>query len=276
MRAHRHTLGLLIAAAALLVPAGALASGNNYPPVPGATYTGSIGDGTISITVSSDGTMVTAYSFAGVNGVNGKGGCIMGGQGQTPAWGGAPISGGSFDYSSPPSFDLSGSFNGAQSVQGDLTIGVAGSSSDDGCSTTSKVDGKTVDYIQWTATTTSPAPPSGGSGSSGAGGGQGSTGVGKSGVSKRKSLVVRISLKRRSTWKLAGNLKSSNRTCVSRRNVVLWRGSKRVGSGRSTVKGAFTFRATKPLHNKPVRATVKAMSNSKLACAAASSTFIRG
>jgi len=74
---------------------------------------------------------------------------------------------------------------------------------------------------------------------------------------------------------MAGALKSANSGCVARRTVYLWHGRKRIGTGHSTARGAFTFDALKRLHNRPVRATVKVMRTSKLWCAAASSTFVR-
>ena len=267
-RVLRRGAGALIAAAALLVPATALASGSSAAPVPGASYTGTAGDGTVSISVSSDGTLVTAYSFVGVHGTNSKGGgCTVGGQAATPSWGGAPISSDSFDYSAPGSFDLGGTFDGPQSVSGTLTITVASSGASDGCSTGA---------IHWAATTTSTPPAStsgsgngqGGSGQSGSGGG------GSSGANNHRPLTVRVSLKRRSTSRLAGTLKSSNRGCVARRTVTLWHGRRRVGTGHSTAKGGFSFNARRALRNKPVRATVKAMSTKSFSCAAASSTFV--
>jgi hypothetical protein len=286
-RARHWVLGLFVALTTLLATTAAFASASNFAPIPGATYTGTVGHGTVAITVSSDGTLVSAYSFVGINGTNTQGGgCTIGSGAATPSWGGAPISSGSFGYTQPSSFDLEGTFDGAQSVSGTVTFSDDGFSS--GCATTA---------IHWTATTTS-SPASTGSGgtqggsSGGSGSGSGGTsGGGTTGSSKRKQLAVRISLKRRTTPKpkrrskakakarssleLVGTLKSSNHTCIARRSVILWHGRKRVGTVHSTSKGAFTFKAAKSLHNKPVRATVKAMSTTKLACGAASSTFIK-
>ena len=266
----RRGTATLMAATALLAPAAALASDGSAPPVPGATYSGAAGDGTVAITVSPDGTLVTAYSFVGVHGTNSKGGgCTVGGQAATPSWGGAPISGSSFDYAAPGSFDLAGSFDGPQSVGGTLTITVAPSGASDGCSTGA---------IRWAAATTStpPAPASGpaGVGTGGSPGPSGSGGGGVSGASQRKPLVVHISLRRRSTSRLVGNLRSSDRRCFARRTVTLWHGRKRVGTRHSTASGGFSFTAGRVLRDKPVRATVKAVSVGSVSCAASSSTFV--
>ncbi len=155
MRTHRYALLTPILLAASLVLAAsparvAVAYGASFQPVPGATYTGSVGRGTISITVSTAGTMVTGYSFVGLSGTNSVGGgCTIGGEAEAPAWAGVPISSGSFSYSSPPDIDLEGTFNGLQSAAGTLMVTVAASGPSQGCST---------GVVAWSATTPT-APP---------------------------------------------------------------------------------------------------------------------
>jgi hypothetical protein len=133
--------GLLFAVAFLLFAGPAVAAA-----IPGATYTGQADGGSISFTVSSDGTSVVSYV---VNGAQGHtpdgGGCRFLADEQPPAFNGVPITNNAFSYQVTNTILFQGTFGGPQSANGTFDFDSPPIGTAPGCNT------GTVD---WTATTT--------------------------------------------------------------------------------------------------------------------------
>ncbi len=272
----------VVAAAALAAPLSALASGQ---AVPGAAYTGTAAGGaTVTFTVSSDGTQVISYLVLGISGTDANGAtCQATAAASPPIFPGAAITNDSFN-GSIETFDFTGTFDGPQSASGTFTLDLPAAGDGPGC---------TTGAVSWTATTTSPAPGGGGGGGGGSvggggsgGGGSGSGGSGGSSGSggtpdggshpgtRPKPLRTRVVLHRLSATKLGGRLEASNEACRAHRRVYLWRGTKRYGSTRTTVKGAYRFKLSRSRGGQRVRVVVLALKTKGVSCGAASSTSI--
>jgi hypothetical protein len=285
--------GALLAVALIGVAAPALASADG---IGGATYTGTASDGaSVTFTVSSDGTIVESYSIEGIDGtdVNGRG-CTLITAGAAGVWPGAPIAGGSFDWSIGTEFDFQGTF-GVQSASGSFLIDNPAIGASAGCSTGT---------VGWTATTTATPPPSGGSsppggstapdpssgssgaapsGATGSSGSSGSSGPSSGGTSSsssqarhRKSVATKVAFTRHSASMLDGRIKAQDAACVTRRTVYLWRGRKRVGHTRASRTGRFSFKVSRGLRGRAVRAAVTPITTKSVTCAAGSSPFVGG
>jgi hypothetical protein len=257
LRHRRRSLSIAaaIAAAALLITPGALASGTSAP-VPHATYSGTASDGAaVTFTVSGDGSTITMFDVLGIFGTDKNGAQCQG----TAAGLNVPITAGTFAYAQNTTFTFDGTFNGAQSASGTFDYDQVAYGSGAGCSTGT---------VTWSATTKSTSP----GGGHGGGGGGGSGGGSKS----PKDVPVRLSLRRASVRHIAGSVRASSGTCIARRTVYLWHGKRRISSVRSTKKGSFTFKDSKALRGKHLRATVTALSTDTVSCEAASSRSIKG
>lgn len=249
-------LGVVVA---LLAAVPATAS-----PVPDATYYGVASDGAgVTITVSPDGTLVTAYELRGVPGD----GCQFYANGSEGDWAGSPIEQNSFSYQLGDAILLQGTFTGAQTVQGTFDLHRDASGSTAAC------DSGTVN---WTATTSATPPPGGG----GSGGGSGSTSGSGSGSGQgghhRPPFKTSVFLRGASRVRIYGTVKSPVGACRARRMVYLWRGSRRVASTKSAAGGKFWFPLTAQMKGRPVRASVALHTVGSGACAAASSVFVKG
>ncbi len=161
-------VGALVGCVLALGPAVAPAVAD---PVAGATYTGFATDtAKVTFTVSSDGTIVTSYSIAGIPGST----CDFEAGGPAGVWVGAPISDDAFAYTIGDTISFQGTFTGPQSATGTFRFTQPALGKAPAC------DSGTV---SWTATTTA-GGGSGGSGSGGSGGsGSGGSGSGGSGGS---------------------------------------------------------------------------------------------
>jgi len=240
--------------------------------VPGATYAGTTAvGGSLTFTVSSDGTLVDSYDVSGVHGhaPNGSG-CEFAGGGDAGVWPGASITNNAFTYDVGTAIDFDGVFTGAQSAAGTVRFDDPQEGASPGCDT-----GK----VNWTAATTATPPAGGGSGSGGGSagdsGGGDSSGTG-GGKHSKPSVATRVVLRKLSAKRLGGQLTASQEPCRAVRTVFLWRGSRRLGSTRTSTGGRYTFRLPASMRGRAVRATVKKLSTRTFVCAAGSSTFIRG
>src|SRR5262249_18334963 len=82
---------------------------------PGAAYSGKAADGaTVTLTVSSDGTLVDSYHVTGILGKDVNGNTCQGTAAdvKNDIWPGAPISAGSFQDQSTTTFSFTGTFDG--------------------------------------------------------------------------------------------------------------------------------------------------------------------
>ena len=239
-------LAAVLACASAAAPAGAA-------PIAGATYTGTAADGAqVSFTISPDGTLVTSYQLVGVPGNT----CSFFANGDAGAWPGAPIEDNAFTYHLRTAIALQGSFAGTRSASGTFDFHQDATSQTPACDT---------GLVRWTASTTAnPVPGQGGGGGPGSGPGR-----------RHHSIATRISL-RRSPRKLGGRVTSPTGGCRAGRTVILWRGSRRIGSTRSKAGGSFSFARSPQLRGRPVRVSTPARTARAGACAAASSTFIKG
>jgi hypothetical protein len=235
----------VLVAAVHAVPAAA-------DPIAGASYQGAAADGAmVELTVSSDGTLVDFYLISG----QASGACIFAAEGQSGVWEGAPIHNNAFEYRLRDQILFQGTFHAGQSVSGTFRLhisGAAGQSCDTG-------------IVSWTATTSAKPPPgSGGPGGVGGGGGN------------AHKFVTRITLRKASTKMLRGQIKSPNRACLAGREVILWQGKHRIRTVRSNARGKFSFARTASVRGRAIRASTPARSVQAGACAAGSSTFIKG
>ena len=143
----------LTAPLAVLVSPRPSGRGVGLVPIPGVTYTGTVQEGTsegsITFTISSDGTIVSSYSILGLSGTYTSGGsCGFVAGGDAGIWEGAPIVNNDFSYEPGIGASFQGSFIGPQTASGTLRLfqpstlpeGVAACDSG---------------TITWTATTTS-------------------------------------------------------------------------------------------------------------------------
>jgi hypothetical protein len=254
-------VALVIAVPAVAVAAVAVAAAApGAPAVPGATYSGTAADGAhISFTVSSDGTLVSAYQVTNAHGTAADGsGCAYFGGGDAGVWSGAPITNNAFSYTAGTAIVFTGVFKGAQSAQGTFRFSNPSSSANPGCDTGT---------VNWTAATT--ARPPAGSGST-------TTATGGRTSKKKKSVATRVVFRRLSSKRLGGWLTSSQRRCRPGRTVYLWRGSKRVATARTTSTGHYSFKLSRSLRGRAVRAAVRSRTISNAVCAAGSSVYIRG
>jgi hypothetical protein len=209
----------------------------------------------VTFTLSPDGTLVTSYRITGVVG----GGCQFTGEGDSGVWPGAPVESGGFRYQLGDALVFQGTFTGAQVAAGTFDFHHDATSAAPSC------DSGTV---SWTATTaTTPSPGSGG------GGGIGGGGVGGH---HEPTFATRVTLRRASTTMLRGQIRSPNRACLAGRKVILWRGKHRIRTAKSNGRGKFTFARTASMRNRAIRASTPALTVRAGACAAGSSTFIRG
>jgi hypothetical protein len=231
-------------------------------PIPGATYNGVAADGArIRLTVSSDGTLVDSYDITGVFGQEPGGGtCQFTAAGASAVWEGAPIVNTAFEYQLGDAILFQGTFPGGQASTGTFRLYDAASSQTPACDT---------GVVSWTATTT--ATPRGGPGG-GLGGGPGSGG----GSGHKRRFATRVTFRRASSKMLRGQIKSPARACRAGRTVILWRGKHRIGSTKAAAGGKFFFARTALVRGRTVRASTPARSVPAGACAAGSSTFIRG
>jgi hypothetical protein len=236
----------VVAATVVALPAAA-------SPVAGAVYTGLTSDGgTVTVTVSPDGTLVTGFEIDGAMGNT----CQFNGGFHIPDWPGAPISANRFEAKEGTLISFSGEFAGPQSASGTFRFIRPGSGSIKPCDT---------GVATWSAKTNA-KPHVGG----GPGGNPGGTGAGTS------TFGTRIALRKLSTARVGGHLSSPSGACQARRMVILWRGSHKIASTRSNANGAFWFARTKKVRGRAVRASSPARAMTAGVCAAGSSTFIRG
>ena len=243
------------ACAALAVPAfGATA-------IPGATYNGTLPQGgTLTFTVSADGTLVASYAVSRILG----NGCVFTGGGVTPPagpWPGAPIVGNTFSYAAGTAIVFQGTFSGAQTATGTVRFshpaGPGGVPA--ACDTGT---------VSWTASTTS-TPPSGG------GGGNGGNNN-NNGNSGKHHFTTRLKFRRMSLKLDGGQVLSATKACRAGRQVILWHAKKRIGKTKATKAGKFSFRRTSKLRGHSIRASVAARTVGAGICMAGSSTFIAG
>jgi hypothetical protein len=231
--------------------------------VPGAVYSGWAADGAkVTFTVSNDGTMITSYRISGVPAST----CDFEAGESAPEWKGTPISNNSFDYTVGTAISFKGRFTGPQSASGTFRLTQPAVGNAPAC------DSGTV---SWTATTTSRGSGSGGPGGSGSGGpsggqGQGVTG-GKSTQSSGRRFTTRVALRRLTATRLGGRLSSSSPACQAGRTVILWRGTRRIGSTKSRRNGAYSFATVVRWRRERVRASVTRRRVQAGMCAAGSS-----
>jgi hypothetical protein len=239
--------------------------------IPGATYNGVAADGaSVALTVSSDGTLVDSYYLTGVTGHEPNGAtCQFTGEGVNGQWEGAPIVDNSFQYHLYDAIVFQGTFSGAQSASGTFRFYDAATNQTQAC------DSGTV---SWTATTATPPPGAGGGGGAGSGGegGGGSQGGGGSGHGHKPGFLTRVTFRKTSIELLRGQISSPNGACRVGRKVVLWRGKRRMATTESKAGGKFSFRRTASIRGSFVRASTPVRNVKAGACAAASSTFIKG
>jgi hypothetical protein len=231
-------------------------------PIAGATYSGVATDGAdVGFTLSADGTLVTSYRITGVKANT----CQFIAEGDNGVWRGAAIVAGAFTYTLDGAILFQGTFPGAQSASGTFRLYDGATSATAACDT---------GIVSWTATTTATPPPgTGGSGPSG--GGSGATSGGGTGGSQGKhAIATRVSFRELSRKRIGGRIRSSSATCRAARTVILWRGSRRIGSTKSKANGSFWFRRTARTHGR-VRASTPARTVHGVVCDAGSSTFIK-
>jgi hypothetical protein len=244
MSARRLTL-LFAVALACAICAGTAAAAAGGDAIPGATYGGTAADGAqVTLTISSDGTLVTAYRITGASG----GSCQFYGEGDSGVWQGAPIVNNTFVYHLGDALSLRGTFPNAQSASGTFQFQQAASGHAAACNS---------GIISWTLTTTA-HPGSGGTGG------------------HEPAFWTRISFRRASTKMLRGQIKSPGGACRAGRTVYLWRGGRRIASTKSKAGGKFSFAVTTRVRGRQVRASAAARSVQAGACAAGSSVFIKG
>jgi len=269
--------------AALLNGAGFAAAAAQ--PVAGATYSGTAADGgSVTFTVSSDGTLVDSYEISGVSGMEPNGGtCSFLGEGELGDWPGAPITGEVFSYDIGSSLHFQGSFTGAQAASGTFRFDDPAAGTAPACDT---------GVVTWSAATAATPPVSGGGaggggtggsgtgGSGTGGGGTGGSGTGGSGSGRTappstRSVTSRVVLRRLAGDRVGGTVQSNALVCRAWRTVFLWRGSKRVRSVRTGARGVYSLAVWRGIRGRPVRATVAERRHAGITCAAGSSTFIR-
>jgi hypothetical protein len=224
-------------------------------PVPDATYHGVATDGaTVSLTVSSDGTIVTAYNVIGAHADT----CTFYGEGDPSGWVGAPIASNAFRYQFYDRIMFAGTFPGPQSAAGTFRFYDVPQGGRPACDTGT---------VSWTATTT--AKPSAGTGSAGGGA--------QSGSGKKRPFVTRVVLHKLSKTRIGGHLSSSKASCRAGRTVILWRGTHRIASTKTKANGTYTFTRPALWRNRRVRAsaTVRYLPRAAGTCAAGSSSFIK-
>lgn len=225
--------------------------------IPGAPYAGVAADGAaVRFTVSSDGTLVDSYFVTGAIGHESSGGtCMFTGEGVSGQWEGAPIVDDSFEYHLYTAILFQGAFTGAQSASGTFRFYDAATSQTPACDTGT---------VSWTATTSSHPAAGGSQGGGGSGGGH------------KPGFLTRVTFRKASNKLLRGQIKSPMGTCRVGRTVVLWRGKRRMGSTKSKAGGKFSFRRTASIRGSFVRASTPVRNVKAGACAAGSSTFIKG
>lgn len=218
--------------------------------VPGAVYSGWAADGArVTFTVSNDGTMITSYRISGVPAST----CDFEAGESAGEWQGARISNNSFDYTVGTAISFKGRFTAPQSASGTFRLTQPAVGNAPAC------DSGTV---SWTATTTSRGPGSGGPGGSGSSGGpaggqgQGVTGGSKVTQQSGRTFTTRVALRRLAVTKLGGRLSSSIPACRAARTVILWRGTRRIGSTRSRRNGTYSFATVVRWRGARVRASV--------------------
>lgn len=257
-------------------------------PVAGATYTGTGSGGeSITFTVSSDGTIVDAFT------VNGTGAdCRYTAGGDPVEWTGAPITAESFSYDDGDTFNLVGTFDSQGGASGTFHYDFAGTPNPDYPQSSQQqwlAPPCHSGTVHWTASTAS-HPPGGGStggGTSGTGGGSTGTGSGgtgggtsgskspSTGKPKRRAIITRVTLRPPTRTALRGHLTSSNRSCRAGRTVILWQVTKRVATARTAADGSFSFARPKLWRGKHVRVSVTARTlRGGPVCAAGSSVYI--
>jgi hypothetical protein len=240
--------------------------------IPGATYNGTTSDGgKAQITLSSDGTLVSSFTFSGIAPTcqwttTGTSGNTPGGD--ASSWSGAPVTNSSFSFvNSLQTTTVSGTFGGGQSVSG--TIRFKQNPSDGTCDSGS---------VQWTATTTATAPSGGngggGNGGGGTGTGGGGTGTGTGGAGnghKVPRYATLISVRDLTNASLGGRLSSQSKSCVSGRMLVLWRGKRKIASAKSHSNGSYAFTRSAKIRGKLVHVTVATHNGSAAVCGAVTS-----
>jgi hypothetical protein len=249
----------VMTAIAIAVPASA-------NPVAGATYVGTAADGaSITLTVSPDGTLVTAYRIINVKTSTG---CQFTGEGDLAVWEGAPVSNDTFGYQLGEAIVLHGTFSGAQTATGTFSFYNPAIGRAPTCATGT---------VNWTATTREGGSTAGANGGGSTGGsGTSGSGAGGKGPIKKHQIVTRVALRKASPKRLAVRLSSPNTRCRGSRTLYLWRKSKRVARGKTNAKGTYSFAHASLWRGRSVRVSVtsRALPKSADVCAAASSVFI--
>lgn len=215
-------------------------------PVAGATYTGHAADGAqVTFTVSQDGTIVTSWTVDNAAGNT----CQFTGREAVGYWDGAPIVGNAFDYKYYDAISFRGTFPAAQSASGTFRFYNRATSKTAACDTGT---------VSWTASTTSPPAARGG------------------GHAGKNRFSTRLALRKLSARKLGGRLSSGHRACVANRTVIIWRGSKRIGTTKSKANGSYSFARSTKVRGRMVRVSLRAETLPAGICAAGSSIFVRG
>lgn len=240
-------------------------TGRSAGPIPSATYTGKGSDGaTVTLTVSSDGTLVNSYHIIGILGKDANGATCQAtvAEVQNSLWPGAPITGGSFQDGTIANFSFGGTFSGPQSVSGSFNLNDPPDPTD--------------------STGGGPSPGGGGSTGGGgpAGGTDGSGSTGSNGGTKHKQTIrVRVRFGRTTARMLAGTVKpvtnSTSKACTAHRAVILWSGRKQLRHARTTAKGAFKFKVTNAMWRRKVHAGVRSLMTSTVTCTSANSVAVR-
>jgi hypothetical protein len=253
----------LIAGLALIVCALAapLASAD---PVAGATYNGTAADGaSVEFTVSPDGTLVDSYKITNVKADT----CEFTGEGELGEWEGGPVVNNTFHYNLYDAILFQGSFQGGGSASGTFRFFNHATPATQACDT---------GLVSWTAS----VGGSGGGGSGGGGGGgQGGSGAGPGSSGRAGSkhvFATRVTLRKLSSKRLGGTIKTTNRACRGSRTMLLWVKSRRVGRTRTKTNGTFWFPRSKAVRGHRVRASVLARNVKGGECGDASSAFVSG
>lgn len=220
--------------------------------IPGATYAGTtVKGGSVELAVSSDGTLVNSYRIQGLHGTYTTGGqCVFVAGGSPGVWEGAPIVNNAFKYDQGVGAEFQGSFTGPRSMAGTLSIYQPATSESPACSTGT---------ITWTARTK--ASPTAGH-------------AGGTRTPRKRIYATTVSLRKLSSAKLEGLIRSPNKRCRVHRPVTLWVGALRSGKTQSRANGGFRFVRTATLRGRDVRASVSSLKLASQSCSAASSTFI--
>lgn len=233
--------------------------------IAGATYHGTGADGAnVTFTVSSDGTIVDSYLITGIKTST----CSFLGSGEQGVWQGAPIATDAFDYEFYDAISFRGTFDGRQSASGTFRFYDPATASTPACDTRE---------VQWTAKTTATPPNTGTPGGGTPGGGTkggGTPGGGSKSSHRKPTFATRIRLRQRSRTLVAGQIRSANRGCIARRQIILWRGRRKLATTRSNADGTFTFRRSAKVRGHLVRASATAALIRAGTCAAGSSTFV--